>query len=151
MSDDGLEAAFKRAAEIAKAVPERFQEAAFNRALDSLLGDASGVDRHESAPAKKRKSGKGKSNKGGTESGIGEQKKKKRANSSGPKTLLLELKVGGYFASKRTISEIRDHIEKKRGRKLTVQDLSPALLSLVRDQELDRDKNSDGQYEYTAT
>jgi hypothetical protein len=65
--------------------------------------------------------------------------------------LLLQLKEGGYFASKRTISEIRDHIEKKRGRKLTLQDLSPALLSLVRDEKLDRDKNSDGQYEYTAT
>lgn len=151
MNDDGLEAAFKRAAEIAKAVPERFQEAAFNRALDSLLGDAPPVDRHESAPTKKRKPSKRKPNKAAAEGASGEPKKKKRANGSGPKTLLLQLREGGYFASKRTISEIRDHIDKKRGRKLTLQDLSPALLSLVRDQELDRDKNSDGQYEYTAT
>jgi len=38
MKDDELKALFKKAAEISKAVPESLREAAFNRAVDALLG-----------------------------------------------------------------------------------------------------------------
>jgi hypothetical protein len=38
MADDEMEAKFKRASEIAGKVPQHLQEAAFNRALDVLLG-----------------------------------------------------------------------------------------------------------------
>jgi hypothetical protein len=54
----------------------------------------------------------------------------------------------GFFATKRTIGDVREYLEKKRGHKFTLQELSPALLSLVRARELDRDKNAEGQYEY---
>lgn len=38
--DTGIQNLFRRAAEIAKVVPEAMQEAAFHRALDTLLGDS---------------------------------------------------------------------------------------------------------------
>src|SRR5438132_13925809 len=38
METEDLKRSYKEAAEIAKVVPEAMQEAAFNRALDSLLG-----------------------------------------------------------------------------------------------------------------
>lgn len=38
MKDDELKALFKNTAEISKAVPESLREAAFNRAVDALLG-----------------------------------------------------------------------------------------------------------------
>jgi len=46
MSDARLKALFKRAADIAEQVPEHFQEAAFHRALDTLVGTQSTREAH---------------------------------------------------------------------------------------------------------
>lgn len=55
MDDEKLRAAFKRAAEVASVVPESMHEAAFNRALDALLGVS---DSAPQPPAKKTSSRK---------------------------------------------------------------------------------------------
>ena len=47
--------AFKRAAEIASVVPETMHQAAFNRALDSILGVELPVRGHEAAPRMQRR------------------------------------------------------------------------------------------------
>jgi hypothetical protein len=145
MDDAELKELFRRAVEIAKAVPEEFQQIAFNRALDSLLGPTtSGRDvRGAIDVASVRK-------KTVQTSKPSPARQKRGSGRPAPKAALLELKQAGYFATKRTIKDVRDYLEKKRGHKYTLQDLSPALLRLVRDGELDRDKNAEGQYEYKA-
>jgi len=152
MDDTDLKEALKRAAEIAKAVPQQFQQAAFNRALDSLLGtteySAAGGRRRRGERAAGSKSPAGK--KAVRNAKASPARLKRGGGRPGPKAALLELKAKGYFGTKRTIKDVREYLEKKRGHKFTLQDLSPALLSLVREVELDRDKNAEGQYEYKA-
>jgi hypothetical protein len=151
MNDEALKDAFKRAAEIAQAVPEPFRKDAFNRALDSLLGSGSaaapsrGRRRRSAAPPP------GKPRSSSTASAQPVSARPKRVGGRpGPKQVVIDLKSKGYFSTKRTISDVRDYLQKKRGHNFTLQDLSPTLLSLVRSGELDRDKNADGQYEYKA-
>jgi hypothetical protein len=152
VDDADLKEAFKRAAEIAKAVPVQFQQAAFNRALDSLQGTTGATGRTRGRWRAARAAGmkpRVEKSTGGTVKGkTGRQKR--GSGRPGPKAALLELKAKGFFGTKRTITDVRDHLEKKRGHKFSLQDLSPGLLSLVRDVELDRDKNAQGQYEYKA-
>jgi hypothetical protein len=151
VDDEALKDAFKRAAEIAQGVPDEFRKDAFNRALDSLLGGGSAPAakrrRRSSARPSVEETGGGKST-ATTQSGA--SRPRRTAGRPGPKQALLDLKTKGYFSTKRTISEVRDYLQKKRGYNFTLQDLSPTLLSLVRSGDLDRDKNAESQYEYKA-
>jgi hypothetical protein len=74
----------------------------------------------------------------------------RRAGRQSPAVAVRELVAGTYFQKARTIGEIRDHLDQKQARKYKVTELSPVLLRLVRDGVLDREKNSEGQYEYTG-
>lgn len=67
----------------------------------------------------------------------------------GPKAALEQLLNSGYFDTPRIIADIREYLRHKRGHAYTLQDLSPTLVRLVRDEKLDRDRNASGQYEYT--
>ena len=152
MDDDAvLKDAFKRAAAIAQGVPEQLRKDAFNRALDSLLGGST------AGGSRRRRRGttispSHKPAHSGSKAGQQSAPARPRRSGSrpGPKQAVLELKVKGFFSTKRIISDVRDYLQKKRGHSFTLQDLSPALLSLVRSGELDRDKNPEGQYEYKA-
>jgi hypothetical protein len=149
-NDAALKDAFKRAAEIAQGVPEEFRKDAFNRALDSLIGRSAAA-----TPRRRRRTSAqsaGTSAQGGAKSHTPAAPTRPRRSGGrpGPKPALLDLKTKGFFSTKRTISEVRDYLQKKRGHNFTLQDLSPTLLSLVRSGELDRDRNTDGQYEYKA-
>lgn len=152
MDDDAaLKDAFKRAAEIAQEVPEQFRKDAFNRALDSLLGSGSAA----AAPRRRRRSSASSARtppQSGSKASAQTAPARLRRSGGrpGPKQAVLDLKAKGFFSTKRTISDVRDYLQKKRGHSFTLQDLSPTLLSLVRSGELDRDKNADGQYEYKA-
>lgn len=66
----------------------------------------------------------------------------------GPRPALEELLNDGYLDEPRTIGELRDRLESKKGRMFKVTDLSPALTRMLRDGSLDREKNEAGQYEY---
>ena len=67
----------------------------------------------------------------------------------GPKAMLEALIASGYFMERRTIGDIIAHVEVKQARKVKATDLSPALGRLQREQKIDRDRNAQGQYEYT--
>lgn len=53
-TDNDLQSLFRRAAEIAKVVPESMQEAAFHRALDSLMGHPSSAAQRPTPPTPRR-------------------------------------------------------------------------------------------------
>jgi hypothetical protein len=68
----------------------------------------------------------------------------------GPKSVLGELIDEGFFGTARTMSEAQEQLKHKKGVRLTLQDLSPAFVRLLREGRLDRDRNASGQYEYRA-
>ena len=75
---------------------------------------------------------------------------KKRAGRPGPKVALTELASAGFFKSAKTIGEIQARLDEQQGYKYKSTELSPALVRLLRDKVISREKNSDGQYEYTS-
>ncbi|MDZ7624153.1 MAG: hypothetical protein U5J96_06885 [Ignavibacteriaceae bacterium] len=54
----------------------------------------------------------------------------------------------GFFDLPKKIKEIQEYISRKLGYTFNVTHLSPNLTRLLREGKLDRDKSSDGQYEY---
>jgi hypothetical protein len=61
----------------------------------------------------------------------------------------LKLLETGFFRTPKTIGMIVQHCASARGHHYKANECSPALLRLVRDEKLTREKNTDGQYEYT--
>lgn len=78
----------------------------------------------------------------------GAPRKKATGGRPGPKAMLEDLIAMGYFKSARTITEVQEHLQRQRGHRYTAQDLSPALVRLLRSGALSRDTNTDGTYEY---
>jgi hypothetical protein len=73
-----------------------------------------------------------------------------RSSKDGPKAVVQGLLKSGYFVSPRTGPEIHDFLKKKRGLTFGIDAIRLVLLRLVRDEELDRDENDEGNYEYKA-
>jgi len=81
----------------------------------------------------------------------GKQKTSKSSKASGrpgPKAALEDLLNDGYFDKRRRIKEIKTHLESSVGYSYSVQELSPSLLRLVRNEKLAREKDEDKQYGY---
>jgi len=74
----------------------------------------------------------------------------KSTNNSNPSALEMckVLLSENYFSLKRKLSDVVKYCEEKRATKYSSQNLQNAANRLVKDQILDRGKNSDGQYEY---
>jgi len=87
----------------------------------------------------------------GTKNGTARKKAtgKRIAGRPGPKAAIGNLLNAGFFRSARTISEIQEELQHRRGHGYSVQELAPALVRSIRDQSLSRERNSEGQYEYS--
>lgn len=79
-----------------------------------------------------------------------EPAKRRTGGKPGPKKIIGELIDNGFFAEPKIIGDIIQHLQDSRGRTYKSTELSPALVRLLRDERLEREKNSDGQYEYVA-
>lgn len=75
---------------------------------------------------------------------------RKSGGRPGPKAAVGDLIKSGFFGTPRTISDIQRELKHKRGHAYSLQELSPALVRSLRDRALSRERNSAGQYEYTA-
>lgn len=73
-----------------------------------------------------------------------------RGTRRGPRSALDDLVSSGYFSEPRTIGEVREYLESKRGLAYKITDLSPAFTRMLRSAALDRDKNDLGKYEYRS-
>jgi hypothetical protein len=71
------------------------------------------------------------------------------SGSPGASATINELLGSGFFKEPRTIGFIVDHCRTARGHHYKANECSPALLRLLRDKKLKRQKNKEGQYEYT--
>ena len=71
------------------------------------------------------------------------------SGSPGAYASINELLGEAFFKTPKTIGSIVDHCAANRGHHYKASECSPALLRLLRDKKLKRQKNEDGQYEYT--
>jgi hypothetical protein len=102
-------------------------------------------------PARRRRKGARKRiSKAGAETPTGHKRTSRPSQRRGPKTALAELVDEGFFGAPRTINDAQEQLRHKKGVRFSLQELSPALVRLLRDGRLDRDRNESGQYEYEA-
>jgi hypothetical protein len=66
----------------------------------------------------------------------------------GPKAALEQLLNSGYFDQPRSLGEIIAYIQERRALTFSRTDMSPALIRLLREEKLERDRNADNQYQY---
>lgn len=78
----------------------------------------------------------------------GLKQKNKNNTKVGSKKIMTDLIREGFFDNPKKIKEIQEYILHKQGYKFDVTHLSPNLTRLLREGKLDREKSSDGQYEY---
>ena len=72
-----------------------------------------------------------------------------RGGRKGGAAILLELIDEGFFAKKRTISDVIANVRSQQGRTLKPNELSSPLVRFIRPPaRLKREKNADGQYRY---
>ena len=69
--------------------------------------------------------------------------------SPGAFAMITQLLADGFFKAPKTISAIVAHCGTAKGHHYKANECSPSLLRLLRDGKLKREKNKDGQYEYT--
>ena len=87
----------------------------------------------------------------GSEKGAGGGRKSSRSGQRGGKTLIAGLVDEGFFKKPKTINKIIEHCDVNRATKYKQNELSGPLGRSVRDGTLKRQKNADGQYEYTSS
>jgi hypothetical protein len=61
---------------------------------------------------------------------------------------VLKLIDADFFSEGRTGPEVQVELKNKRGFSVGISQLRLAMLRLVREEKLERDKNAEGQYEY---
>jgi chromatin remodeling complex protein RSC6 len=118
--------------------------AAGERHLDTPRQESSQERSSEKRKSISRASKKRKSKKDGASVG------KPARGRPGPKAAVQALITDGYFSEPRTIGDIQERLRTKRGHTYKATDLSPALARLLRDGQLDRERNDDGHFEYNA-
>lgn len=75
-------------------------------------------------------------------------RKTSRKSSSGPSAAIVNLIDSGFFSEGRTGPEVQTYLKNKRGFNFETDHLRMTMLRFVRDGKLNRDENTDGQYEY---
>jgi len=76
-------------------------------------------------------------------------KKPRASGSPGGYAMVTQLVKDGFFRKPQTIGGITGHCSTAKGHHYKANEISPGLLRLLRDGQLKRQKNKDGQYEYT--
>jgi hypothetical protein len=77
------------------------------------------------------------------------RKAPRSSGSPGAFAMISQLLSDGFFKSPQTIGAIVKHCGTSKGHHYKANECSPALLRLLRDGKLKRQKNADSQYEYT--
>lgn len=146
--------------ELSKIINSFNSEAVQLRIIEIILGDIQSSnptelrknDAHNpSQKPNKRKSSRGRQKPKETNEAGEKPRKKTRASGQGANATLTDLTEGDFFASPKTINDIITHCDQNLARRFKPNEFSGKLARLTRDGTLNRDKNSDGQYEYIRT
>lgn len=150
----------KKIRDIADTVNSFKSEAVQLRVVDILLGQIGISDAVSASEARTRRPSSSKKNSRreapksqSPESGAKKAKSKAPRTSSSPGSfaMISQLLSDGFFKSPRTIGSIVEHCSTSRGHHYKANECSPVLLRLLRDGKLKRNKNKEGQYEYSQT
>jgi len=150
----------KRLKAIAEVVNSFKSESVQLRVVDVLLGHlgvppGEGNDVTTATPKRtKRRKASAKAEPAAKEPKAGHSAKPARKTprgsaSPGAFAMITQLLGDGFFKTPRTISAIVAHCSASKGHHYKANECSPSLLRLLRDGKLKREKNKDGQYEYT--
>jgi len=137
MNEEQLRAMFDKAAKVVEHLPQHLQATAFAIATESLDEYANSKRKtrlKESRPAKERPASPGPST--------------PARRQDGPKATLEQMITDGYFSVPRLMGDMIGHAESTLARRFAHTDFSPALIRLVHEKKLRRQRNKEGQYEY---
>jgi hypothetical protein len=140
--------------ELASVVNLFKSEAVQLRVVELVLTGAISEDRQElrqattSSTPPRKPSGKATRRKAKAPSAVGGDAKKKKGRTVGPATMLAEMIAEKYFAERHTINDMIGYCSSQKARNFKASEFSPALARFVRNGQLKREKNADGQYEY---
>ena len=147
----------KKLKAIADTVNSFKSEAVQLRVVDVLLGELGASDAASSVPlpafpeagkkARRRREKVSSTAPGAKAKPV--RKSPRGSGSPGAYAMINELLGDGFFRTPKTIGSIVDHCRTALGHHYKANECSPALLRLLRDEKLKRQKNKDGQYEYT--
>jgi hypothetical protein len=149
----------KQLSELSEVVNKFKSEAVQLRIVEIVLGSGSYLqenhDMQKGAPGKPPKAPRRKTTRSkpkataDTETTAGEKSpKKSRTSGQGAQSTLSDLVESNFFDKPKTIGAIVSHCEQKLARRFKSNEFSGKLGRLTREGVLDRNKNSDGQYEY---
>jgi len=79
---------------------------------------------------------------------VTKEKPKRSGSGKGVLAIVSALVKDGFFKSPQTIGNIIEYCGTQKGHHFKSNEISPALLRLIRNQTLSRKKNKDNQYEY---
>jgi hypothetical protein len=141
-------------AELAEIINRFKSEAVQLKLLEILLGKThvlspSKPDIDERPARRRRRQRKAPSHSEAVEKGNGQ--KKRSSSGTGAVATLRRAYEEDYFKQPRTIGDICAHCETNHARRIKPNEISGKLGRMVRDRELSRTKNSEGQYVYTKT
>ncbi|HEV2974189.1 MAG TPA: hypothetical protein VGX69_04245 [Solirubrobacteraceae bacterium] len=114
--------------------------------LDAGGANAEGGRKTEGAKPKPRR----RASKKPKRSSKGENAPSRKRSGKGPKSMIEELIDEDFFKSPKAISDIQQQLRNKRGVSFKATDLSPALVRLLRQKSLDRERNDSNQFEYSV-
>lgn len=139
-------------AELAEIINRFKSEAVQLRLLEILLGKSptqvsDAADGDEPPTRRRRRKGKAPTQNNPVENGNAQ--KKRSSSGTGAVATLRKAYDEGYFKQARTIGDICARCETNHARRIKPNEISGKLGRMVRDRELSRTKNSEGQYVYT--
>jgi hypothetical protein len=124
------------------------------RVVEVLLGQLGVADSaapaasEPSRPRRKRRPPK-RAGSSGTKNAKPKRKPSRAPGSPGAFAMISQLLTDSFFKTPKTIGSIVEHCRTSRGHHYKASECSPALLRLLRDKKLKRQKNKEGQYEYS--
>ena len=114
----------------------------------NLKGEANNAAPKSSGKRKRKSKVEPQTHTGATGSAKPPGKKKAVGSGSGAHATLNQLAQTDFFSKPRTINDIVQHCKDNLARTFKANEISGKLGRMVRDNELKRTKNKDGQYEY---
>lgn len=133
---------FRNALQLAEELPDKMQEAGFNKAVD-LLAQREG---------REQVTNRGKEQRGHASSSRPRSTpvRPKRSGRPGPKAAIAELVDTEFLRGFRTVPQMQDQLKQKRGHEYSLNELAISAVRLVRDDVLDRETNKEGKYAYKS-
>ena len=145
----------KELSELASVINSFKSEAVQLRLIELILGGLQTGETSDTAHRPRKHESRGRQrrrqSKGAKPVEANKSQKSRSSSGTGAVSTLVSVYGTNFFTKSRTIGDILEHCETNLARKIKANEISGKLGRMVRNGELKRTKNADGQYEYTKT